>query len=86
MEIQIKQEKFNLTEDITMKYDKYIDEFMFSPEMKTYLKTVELSAHDILDLICLSPLPLKRKMDAIHILDQEAVSEHNKRLYCYNTY
>ena len=68
-------------EDITMKYDKYIDEFMFSPEMKTYLKTVELSAQDILDLICLSPLPLKKKMDSLRILDKEASLEHNEELH-----
>lgn len=63
-----------------MKYNKYIDEFMFPPEMRAYLKTIELSAHDLLDLICLSPVPLSKKIESIRTLAKKAGAEHDEDL------
>ncbi len=54
------------------KYGKYIDEFMFSPEMRSYLKSTELEGFNFAELIAFSPVPVERKLEAFRSLAKEA--------------
>ena len=44
-------------------YNKILDTFMPSEQMRKYLKTVELSEYEIDDLICCAPVPLETKSE-----------------------
>lgn len=61
-------------------YDKYIDEFMPSEELRVWLKTQELRPWEITNLIFFSPVPLTKKKPALQALLKEALVMNNKEL------
>lgn len=61
-------------------YEKYIDEFVFSEEMREYLKKTELPADKITDLIYYSPKPLAAKLKALEELQILAATKHDNEL------
>ena len=49
-------------------YREFIDEFVLSPSMREYLKTVDLSVEQITQLIYFSPVLLQQKKQAFYRL------------------
>ena len=49
-------------------YREFIDEFVLSPSMRQYLKTVDLSVEQITQLIYFSPVLLQQKKQAFYRL------------------
>lgn len=56
-------------------YEKYIDEFMPSKDMRDYLKTQELTPNQIAELIYKSPTPIDKKLSAFKSLKDETDNE-----------
>ena len=56
-------------------YEKYIDEFMPSKDMRDYLKTQELTPNQIAELIYKSPTPIDKKLAAFKSLKDETDNE-----------
>ena len=56
-------------------YEKYIDEFMPSKDMRDYLKTQELTPNQIAELIYKSPTSIDKKLSAFKSLNDETDNE-----------
>lgn len=56
-------------------YEKYIDEFMPSKDMRDYLKTQELTPNQIAELIYKSPISIDKKLSAFMSLKDETDNE-----------
>lgn len=56
-------------------YEKYIDEFMPSKDMRDYLKTQELTPNQIAELIYKSPKSIDKKLSAFKLLMNETDNE-----------
>lgn len=61
-------------------FDKYIDEFVASKEMKSYLKTPHRSVDTIAEIIYYSPAPIERKKIALTELLEDLNPEDNQEL------
>lgn len=61
-------------------YREFIDEFVLSPDMQQYLKTVDLSVEQITQLIYFSPVLLQQKKHAFHRLQDLAEKNQDEIL------
>ena len=57
-------------------YEKYIDEFMPSKDMREYLKTQVLNGYEIASLIFKSPKPINEKLNYLESLIKENVNDN----------
>lgn len=64
-------------------YEKYIDKFVSSREMRDYLKTVELAPGKLVDLIYYAPCALTDKLEALEELLVQAGCKNNEELTRY---